>query len=298
MALPRITGTAIPAFEDEFMITVIPDIHADPQRLETTLAATDGPLAFLGDFIDGGQGACDRTVLTRVRGLIDNGAVAVMGNHELNAILFHRGLRADSKKNRNQHHSFLEAFGFATPEALAWTDWFMTLPLWLDLDGLRLAHACWSVPDIATVAARRPDGRLQESDLAEIGEESTSFGRAVKRIVSGPEVTLPAGYGFRDHKGDPRTEVRLAWWRNDATTYRAAALSVPDVMVLPDVPLPAGVVAEIYPADAAPVLVGHYKMTGRPYVSGNAASIDYPDAPCSYRWEGEEELDARKLLKV
>lgn len=264
------------------MITIIPDIHADLQRLEATLAVIDGQLAFLGDFIDGGQGACDRTVLTRVRGQIDAGALSVMGNHELNAILFHRGLRADSDKNRDQHRSFLEAFGFATPEALSWTDWFLTLPLFLDLGGLRLAHACWSIPDIATVAARRPDGRLQESDLVEIGEESTPFGRAVKRIVSGPEVRLPAGHSFLDHKRHPRTEVRLAWWRNDAATYRAAALSVPDVMVLPDIPLPAGVVAEIYPADAAPVLVGHYKMTGRPHVSGNATSIDYPDAPCAY----------------
>lgn len=281
------------------MITVIPDIHADPRRLDATLAAVDGSLAFLGDFIDGGgQGVCDRSVLTRVRSLLDTGAVAVMGNHELNAILFHRGLRANSDKNRDQHRSFLEAFGFGTLEAMGWTDWFLTLPLWLELDGLRLAHACWSIPDIATVAARRPDGRLQDSDLAEIGAESTPFGRAVKRIVSGPEVTLPAGHSFLDHKGHPRTEVRLAWWRNDAATYCEAALSVPDVTAVPDVVLPAGVAAEIYSADDAPVLVGHYKMTDAPHVSGNAASIDYPNAPCAYRWDGEEELDAEKLIRV
>ena len=38
------------------MITVIPHIHTDPQQLEATLTATNGPLAFLGDFIDGGGG--------------------------------------------------------------------------------------------------------------------------------------------------------------------------------------------------------------------------------------------------
>lgn len=48
------------------MITVILDIHADPQRLEATLATTEGPLAFLGDVIDGRQAsdqqlACART---------------------------------------------------------------------------------------------------------------------------------------------------------------------------------------------------------------------------------------------
>ncbi|MFC3169576.1 hypothetical protein [Paracoccus fontiphilus] len=81
-------------------------------------------------------------------------------------------------------------------------------------------------------------------------------------------------------------------------TYRAAALSVLDVMALPDIPLPAGAAVEIYPADAAPVLVGHYKMTGAPHVWGNAASIDYPDTPCAYRWEGEVELEVRKLIKI
>lgn len=43
---------------------------------------------------------------------------------------------------------------------MAWTDWFLTLPLWLDLGRLRLAHACWSIPDIATVVARRPEGSI------------------------------------------------------------------------------------------------------------------------------------------
>jgi hypothetical protein len=36
----------------------------------------------------------------------------------------------------------------------------LTLPLCLDLGGLRLAHTCWSIPDIATVVARRLDGSI------------------------------------------------------------------------------------------------------------------------------------------
>ncbi|MDH2328833.1 hypothetical protein QCN27_18445 [Cereibacter sp. SYSU M97828] len=278
------------------MLTIIPDLHADLGRLDATLAKVSGPLGFLGDFIDAKDTGDDRAVLTRVRGLVDGGAKAIMGNHELNAVLFHRGLRDDTPDNRKQHHSFLDQIGERTPEAMEWTGWFLTLPLWLDLGGLRLAHACWSVPDIATVAARRPDGCLREEDLPEIGAESTPFGRAVKRIVSGPEATLPAGHFFVDGKGKVRREVRLAWWRSDAATYRAAALSVPDPLVIPDMALPEGIRAEIYPADAPPVLVGHYKMTGSPRVWGNAASLDYPATPCAYRWEGEGALMDRGLV--
>lgn len=119
---------------------VIPDIHADVERLEVTLAAL-GPNArpaFLGDFIDAGRAARssdDAAVLTRVRRLVEReGAPTVTGNHELNAILFHvgRGRGAASRapqKNRVQHRSFLERFGAMTSEAVAWLEWFLTLPL-------------------------------------------------------------------------------------------------------------------------------------------------------------------------
>lgn len=103
-------------------ISVIPDIHADPDRLAASpKAAGGGQLAFLGDFIDAGhtvQRPDDRAVLHRVRGLIeDDGACAVMGNHELNAILFHtlgadrEPLRKHDAKNRDQHSSFLAQIG-------------------------------------------------------------------------------------------------------------------------------------------------------------------------------------------
>ncbi|WP_044037714.1 hypothetical protein [Octadecabacter arcticus] len=73
-----------------------------------------------------------------------------------------------------------------TPEALKWTDWFLTLPLWLELDGFRLVHACWVDDAIATVAKRRPDGPLRVEDLLEVSEKKTKFAKAVERLTSGP----------------------------------------------------------------------------------------------------------------
>ena len=67
---------------------------------------------------------------------------------------------------------------------------------------------------------------------------------------------------------------------------------------MPEIPLPPGAAAEIYPADTAPVLVGYYKMVGTPHVSGNAPSIEYPEALCAYRWEGDRELDAERLKRI
>lgn len=292
------------------MFTVIPDIHADWQRLEASLSMSAGSRpAFLGDFIDAGKDVAqpdDRRVLRHVRTLVDAGhAIAVMGNHELNAILFHRQdeqgrpLRAHSDKNRKQHASFIAAFGIATPEALDWTDWFLNaLPLWHVGDGLRLIHACWSDAEIALIRKRRPDGRLCPEDLPEIAREDTAFGRAVKLITSGREVPLPAGVSFLDKGGNRRHDVRLAWWRQDKT-WRSAALSVPDRSSLPDSPLPDSFVTPAHPAGAAPVFVGHYKMDGTPRIeSDDVLCLDYPHAPCTYRWSGEARLEPTHLQVV
>ena len=78
---------------------IIPDIHADIDRLTQTLsvlgyvagaeawAHPEGRIAaFLGDFID--RGGTNRSVLTLVRAKQDEGhGIAIMGNHELNAQL-------------------------------------------------------------------------------------------------------------------------------------------------------------------------------------------------------------------
>lgn len=291
------------------MTLIIPDIHADLKRLELALShAGDGPIAFLGDFIDQGPWSksepADRAVLTRVRELMDAGrAVAVMGNHELNAILYHRfdsqgrPLRKHSDKNAAQHKSFLDEFGVASPEALAWTQWFMdTLPLWHEGEGFRLVHAYWSDEDIALIKARSPDGKLKVEDLPEVAAESTPFGQAVKRITSGPEVTLPDGYFMTDAKGVQRREMRLRWW-GDAKTWKEAALSVPDLSGLPDADLPPELIAANDFGAAPPTFIGHYKMAGNPKIdNADVLCLDYPYAPCAYAFKGEAEIARANLV--
>lgn len=288
--------------------TIISDLHADIERMNASLqcARQNDTILFLGDFVDAGKHVArssDLRVLETAQRLIAEGkARAVMGNHELNAILYHSAgpLRAHSPKNRDQHLSFIEAFGVGTPEARSWTDWFLkTLPLWLELDGLRLAHAFWSDVHVAEIKKRRPDGLLKREDLAEIAADTTPFGKAVKLLVSGPEVTLPEGFVFHDYHGNARREVRLAWWNADARTWPRATLSVPDPSELPQFEMPQDAIAEIYRSDFPPVLVGHYKMMGVPQIQHpRASSIDYPNTPCIYRWSGESDLTSAHLVRI
>ena len=82
-----------------------------------------------------------------------------MGNHEFNAIAYatvHPNrpgeyLRPHNDKNNRQHAAFLEQL--SAQERQYYLDWFQTLPLWLDLGGVRVVHACWHEPSMRVVRA-------------------------------------------------------------------------------------------------------------------------------------------------
>jgi hypothetical protein len=289
--------------------TVVPDIHADLARLNWSIAQANGSkMIFLGDLIDAGklvEKPDDLGILQRVSQLIYyDQASCILGNHELNAILFHRRssasnapLRSHKEQNTKQHKSFIEAFGIESNDALFWTAWMLErLPLWLEFDGLRIAHACWSEKAIKIVKKRRPTGHLQLEDLEEVAAKTTEFALAVETITSGPEAKLPSGYSFTDNGGNTRKHVRLSWWNAENTTWRKTALSVPDLSHLPTDELPPELMSEIYSVEAIPVLVGHYKMKGLPNLqSANATSLDYPMKKCVYHWSGESTLQSKNL---
>jgi hypothetical protein len=303
---------------------IIPDIHADIDRLTQTLSTLgyvahregwghpEGRVAaFLGDFID--MGRANRAVLTLVRTMRDQGnAVAIMGNHELNALLYHQpGLNADgsddgymrahSDKNRAQHQTFLDEFPVGHADTAEMLGWFMTLPLFLDLGGLRLVHACWDDVRIETILARRPSGLLAQDDLQDVAleDDASGFAEAVLTTLKGPEAELPTPYFFYDIKGHKRTGLRLKWWQSGAMTWRDAALSVPDPAVLPGTPIEGEVAFRAYDVEAKPVFFGHYKRLGSPALDApNAVCLDYPRATCAYKWAGEHQLDSKNLILI
>jgi hypothetical protein len=141
-------------------VDIIGDIHGHADALERLLDALGYVLragvhhhpthtvVFVGDFVD--RGRRQRAVLCIARAMIDRGSArAVMGNHELNAIAWAtpdgQGAfrRPHTFKNRAQHREFLDQTGEGSDAYAEAVDWFKTLPLWLDLGGLRVVHACW-----------------------------------------------------------------------------------------------------------------------------------------------------------
>ncbi len=309
---------------DRLKLDIIPDIHADFGRLTKTLshlgyqdagecwAHPQGRVAaFLGDFID--MGTQNGAVISLVRSMEQRGqAIAIMGNHELNALLYHEQgensdgtadgyMRAHSQDNTHQHQTFLNEFPVGAPQTREALDWFMTLPLFLDLPGIRLVHAYWDDAGVELIRRRTGDGRLQRSDLQELAFEKfgTAFTRAVILSLKGPEAELPTGVSFRDRNQRERTAVRLKWWEAGGRTWRAAALSVPDPDELPDTHVPETGQVRFYKEGEKPVFFGHYKRVGQPALdASNALCLDYHYQPCAYRWDGETVLSGDRLIAI
>lgn len=305
---------------------IIPDLHGEAVRLEALLArlgyaeragAFRHPdparrAVFLGDFIDRGPGQARCLDIVR-RMTREGSALAIMGNHEFNALLFHRRcpetgepLRAHSAANIRQHSAFLSAFpeGDARRAAL---DWMASLPLVLDLGAFRVAHAAWLDDAVAVLEAHAEAGaphRLTEDGIRAAGLSGHPLHGAVEALLKGPEADLPPGLSYRDADGTIRTRSRIAWWRRDAGSWRDIVASMPDPGILPDAPLPASLRAMLYPEDAPALFFGHYWLTGTPVLqAGNVLCLDYSVARggplLAYRHPGHpHRLDLGRILAV
>jgi hypothetical protein len=299
------------------MYDLIGDIHGHADTLQQLLKTLgysrqkgiyrhpERQVIFLGDFID--RGPKIRETLEIVRPMIDSGAaLAVMGNHELNALAFHtlapnragEHLRPHNEKNAQQHAETLRQV--PTDELSSYLDWFRTLPLWLDLGGLRVVHACWDETHMARISGPVTDEFLYSACLTD-----GSLFEPLEAILKGKEARLPIGTTFQDKDGHERTATRVKWYEPAyGHTYRTYAMASEPIES--DLPLPPEVIraAVPYPEDAKPVFVGHYWLSG-PHpelLRQNIACVDWSVAKngflCAYRWDGEQKLNTAKFERT
>jgi hypothetical protein len=313
-------------------IDVIGDIHGQAEMLVALLKAMeyfehDGvwqhperTAMFIGDLIDRNPGQLE--VIDIARRMVDaDAAHIVMGNHEFNAIAWAADLRERSEKNFEQHRMFLAEVEEGSARHREIIEWFRTIPLWCEVGGARFVHACWDPHAIEVLTKTGYDGsRLDDELIAAAATKppkrddgsSPAFGpyQAVEHLLKGPEVKLPEGYEYLDKGGHPRCHARIAWWQNDISTYRKAAL-IPEGTThrdgtpyrgLPDDPvhdLPVSPYCDTEP----PLFVGHYWMTGSPEVlCPHVACVDYSAGKTgdlvAYRWDGEPMLSNDKFVSI
>jgi hypothetical protein len=266
---------------------------------------------FVGDFID--RGPQIREVLNLVRPMCDSGnALAVMGNHEFNALAYHTPnptkpaefLRPNSEKNTRQHTATLEQV--PSHELKEHLEWFRRLPMWLELDGLRIVHACWDPQQISVIeTAKQKYAGVSTDFLCEATNRGTSLYKAIEDVLKGKEMTLPDGVRYFDKDGHKRSAMRIKWYRAPHDdTIASFALTADDG--LPTAPLGPSSVGAVtpYPTDAVPVFFGHYWLRAQipKPLAMNVACLDYSVASggslCAYRWDGEKEIDDDKFVTV
>lgn len=120
----------------------------------------DRKVLFLGDFID--RGPSIRATLKIVKAMVDAGsALAIMGNHEYNAICFHtlkndtegKWMRSRNDAHIHQHIETLYQFKNHRDELGDYLDWFWTLPLYYEIEGFRAIHASWDPQSLEVLSS-------------------------------------------------------------------------------------------------------------------------------------------------
>lgn len=317
---------------------VIGDVHGQYDKLVGLLrhlgyADRDGlwshpkrRAVFVGDLID--RGHSQLQVLGLARTMVEAGtALIVMGNHEFNAIAWatphptngdflRPRFGEKGPKNFAQHAAFLAEVGMVRGLHREWVDWFRTLPLWLDLDGLRVVHACWhqSSMDLLRTLVVQDDGTwfLNDDVMLQASTEGSQEYDAVECLLKGPEVRLPNGWEYLDKEGHRRDKARIAWWRADTSTFLRAARIPPGATTpdgqpfpeLPDTPITMADVA-VWPVpsygDEIPVVVGHYWSTSDDRIHDTQMiCVDLSAAKggplAAYQWSGEKVIDPSNLV--
>ena len=300
---------------------IIGDVHGYASLLKKLLKTmgyikTDGiwqhperTAIFIGDFIN--RGPEIRETIQIVRQMTEAGhALTILGNHEYSAVLYHikdsngMFLSRHIAGNRNQIQSTLTAFQGYVAEWRDHLKWFRTLPFFIDLGKIRIAHAYWNDDEINYLRSFIPNGRMKKSFLRVIHEEQHPVAAIIYRTLKGLEYRCPQDLILKCSKGLSRKVFRMNWWESpENKTFRE--LSFGNKFQLPDYTVPVQIAPSFKPygQEKPLVFLGHYCLSeGAAIVQNNICCVDScvvgSEELTAYRWSGEEILTKDHLISV
>ena len=300
---------------------IIGDVHGFAALLKKLLKAmgysrTNGAwkhpqrtAIFIGDFIN--RGPEIRETLQIVRSMTEEGsAMAILGNHEYSAILYHikdsngMYLSRHIAGNRNQIQSTLTAFKAYKEEWREYLSWFRTLPFFIDLGKIRIAHAYWNDNEMQYLSEFIPPGKLKKSLLRSIHEEQQPAASMIYKTLKGLEFQCPQDLILKCSKGMSRKVFRMNWWESpEKKNFRQ--LSFGNKFLLPEYTVPVEIVPafEPYSTEKPIVFFGHYCLSQGPAIlQSNICCVDGcvvgSEKLSAYRWSGESTLKSEHIITV
>ncbi len=305
----------------EHFYDIIGDVHGYAKELEALLKGMDysnetgvwshsyRQAVFVGDFIC--RGPHSREVIRIIRDMVKAGsALAILGNHEINAILYFtrnkdgKPLRIPSSGNRK----LLDQMSLEYHKQNEWLEkdikWMRSLPIYLELNDIRVVHAYWNDVYIRFVDKLYEDGRLRKKSLKEIIKKESPYYLPFNQTIKGIEFNLPKDLILKDDKNIQRTAFRVKWWiKPFGQTFKS--LSFESKFMLPDYSIPIQIISpyHVYPDTAPIVFIGHYCMGNGPLIPAkNVCCVDAclgnGGRLAAYRFNGEKALNEDNFVFV
>ena len=315
---------AIFYFRDQiqFMYDIIGDVHGYAALLKKLLIqmgykkTPDGyshpgrKAVFVGDFIN--RGPQIRKSVKIVRKMVENGnARAILGNHELYALIVDAGKKSNTqliKTPKKNFTSVFKALGEFTSRKEEWDShmkWMRTLPFFIETEDLRFVHACWSDSAIEYLKNVLPPGKIKRKVFRELYKHPDSeLSKNIWLTTKGVYFKMPGDLKVKNNKGVIPQSFRTRWWQ-EPTGMTFRDLSFESKYELPEYSVPEQLLPKHYPytPDKPPVFFGHYCRGNGPFlISSNICCIDScvtgKKMLSAYRWEGEKELTENNLIQV
>ena len=304
------------------MYDIIGDIHGYAQPLKNLLKEmgykkTDGSYShperkviFAGDFLN--RGPQIRKTVRIVRSMVENGnALAILGNHEINAIIAGindkngNPLVKPPMKNFISVLKTVDAFSKHEDEWKSHLKWMRTLPLFLEMDGIRVIHACWNEEAVAYVKNNIPEGKIPKKVFRKIYKHPDSeLAENIWHITKGLQIQMPGDLKIINNKGVSPRSFRMKWWDSpNGKTFKE--ISFESKYERPPYTVPVEILPQFepYPENAPIVFFGHYCRHSGPFIiRPNVCCVDScvtgTKVLTAYRWKGEKELRETNLIQT
>ncbi|NOR75072.1 MAG: metallophosphoesterase [Draconibacterium sp.] len=262
---------------------------------------------FVGDFIN--RGSEIRKTIRLIRKMVKNGnAFAILGNHEINAMLLHlkdksgKPLVKESRKNYLSLFKTINEFSNYPNEWKKHLQWMRRLPFFLELKGIRIVHACWSDSAVEVVKSALNEERSRKSIFREYYKNPKSeLSKSINILTKGINLTMPGNLKVVNNKGVVPREFRLSWWENpDGKTFRE--MSFESKYKLPAYTVPKEIIPEtfFYSENEPIIFFGHYCRANGPHIiNTNLCCVDSCVSGAklltAYSWSGEKVLNKKNL---